>query len=267
MKYIKPYNEGVLRKVKNLVGRKPKITQNIVDSIIVSLHEDGWPATAVSQSPERVVIKVRTDSKSSRNDWKEAGDIFISVDATKSYIVNFYSEKDGKKIRWIANDTIDDWEEIDDTSFPSNIHYIVNRIKAKEEGERKEREFYSQLPEDVVKDLLSDLSDITGKYVLGKNVNNNKIGFCWEAQFLLEDYKILNIDARSGISLPVGFNGQRFHTESTTKDCIIPNDFYLDVAKELNSLRKRLMEGFGFDCGFSINDKHLNIWIFKPKES
>lgn len=127
----------------------------------------------------------------------------------------------------------------------SSIDRLIDDVNREREERKKEEDFYDRITVDEVKDLIADLSDIIGEYEINKYNDWGKKGFIINFQ-IKGDY--LSSKSKSGILLK-------------------PTDEYLEIVKELNSLYKRLLDGYDLKMNFLIQGDYTKTLTIIIKEN
>ena len=140
------------------------------------------------------------------------------------------------KTRYVDSDSkISEWKKIDADSVLHNIDYIIGRVQKEGENKKKVESFYDKISVDEMKDLVADLSDLIGEYKISKSTfSGGKSGFKLE------------------FSVPNKLNSDEIRIYK-------PNDKFLDIMKELNSLYNRLTNGYNLDMNFSLSSNERDI--------
>lgn len=142
---------------------------------------------------------------------------------------------------------LSDWENIDINSVLHNIDYVVRRITDENTAKKETEDFYSRISVDEIKDLAADLYDILGDYEITKTSVKGKKGF----QLLFTT------------KLDFVHNDPNYLPKETF---FVPRDTNLRVLTELNSLGKRLFNGYNLFLIYAFVGRNIKVVIYERKK-
>jgi len=256
MKYLKT-NEGLFS--------KDEIPKKLIDDI-KAVIETKYP-TEVSREGasdnntlgydkvvyDRVTFKSKT----------QIGDVLtvLTLRRPGPSVVNDYSpSRFSKKIilfevyydnkRYVDSDTkLNKWKDIEVISVLNNIDYVIERITKSRKSKKEVEDFYTKITVDEIKDLVADIYDILGEYEITRTtIKGSRKGF---QLVFTTPVKFVHYD--TNYEKGVFFTAQKKH---------------LEVLTELNSLAKRLIDGYGLTLLYSFKNRNLKVVIFEmaPKK-
>lgn len=244
MKYLKT-NEGLFS--------KDEIPKKLIDDI-KAIIETKYPVTIkrVSEKKRGIFDRITFTSDT------PIGSINSVITLQNPYIrteTGFIESKFSRKIlkfdvyhgktNYVNSDSkLKDWKDIDVTSVINNIDYVINRVITENKQKKELADFYGKITEGEIKDLSADLYDLIGDYKLSKTTVKGKKGF--ELNFETK-FDFIHYDS---------------HYESN-KEFYRATDQYLDIMKELNSLSKRVSDGYNLNLIYRFNERSLKVLIYE----
>lgn len=163
------------------------------------------------------------------------------------------------RLSYVGSDTkLKDWKDIDINSVIHNIDYVIQRVTTESKQKKELADFYGKITEGEIKDLAADLYDLIGYYKLSKTTVKGKKGFQ-----LLFDLKLDFIDrSERGILTAANQIGNDRYVVFFR-----PTDQHIDILKEINSLSKRLDDGYDLNLIYEFTkDRTLRVLIYQKSE-
>lgn len=152
------------------------------------------------------------------------------------------------KMRYVDSDNkLSDWKNIHVNSVIHNIDYVIDRVIAENKQKKELADFYGKITEEEIKDLSADLYDLIGDYTISKASIKGKRGF--KLNFA-KNFDFIHIDNNYENGRP------QFR----------PTDQLVELIKELNSLAKRVNDGYNMHLIYSFRGRALDISIYEKSK-
>lgn len=152
------------------------------------------------------------------------------------------------KMRYVDSDSkLSNWKNIDVTSVLNNIDYVVNRVITENKHKKELADFYGKITEEEIKDLSADLYDLIGDYTISKASIKGKKGF--KLNFS-NNFDFIHID----------------NNYENGKPQFRPTDQLVELIKELNSLAKRVNDGYNMNLIYSFRGRAIDVSIYEKSK-
>lgn len=232
MKYIKGFediNEAIIHSKKI----DPKHLHEVKNFISNYFPCEILPSDKKYDSYDSALIKIETEIgdiniyfnlKNSNNNKPITKNKIIKPFKSTSLKVDLYYNDKMQVSSYISNNI----EDIELTSLIDNINFVIERNKKSEEENKAIERFSKELKDSDIEDLFMELSDLAGKYEIFKYKGAKHLKF----------------------TCPISIF-------DSSRDFIIPNDNYIEIISEINSINHRL-KAFGSKLKFSFKQNRNN---------
>lgn len=263
MKYLKTY-EGLFS------SEEPKIPQSFIDKVIKTIKDGGYPNTKIIPYSPSVIIRSETpiggmlvviqlifDKHASHKLIKT-----ITKGSDRYYSININVFPEDDKINNIRgyrrtlmiggartyNVDLKDISKIQFGLITNSIDDLVDQIDQLNKEKKDRNDFYNDFTQEELIDLVSDLADILGSSP--KVEKYSSYGKGYSVRFTTSRTQIHS-------SRHDDKDERRFRSSDVLSQAVV----------ELNSLDKRLKDGYGLEMEFSLHNNFIHIEIWKEEET